>query len=447
MGKGTVRRLLDGSMFVNIHGSVDGIVFPTHYADISLKHPEKRFKADSSVRCRVFAIEPARNRVVLTLKKTLIDSELETPGSFSEYRVGQIVPAVVIKILEKGCIVELFGGVRALVPQAEASQTFVSNIADLFFVGKPVNVRIMEVQPDTERLLASVRQAAPTAIAAAKLDVGDVVHGLVTEIHTEQAVITLQPSNLKALLSMSNLSNHRSMGIDELRANLKVGEKLEDLVVVSKNPTSGLLIVANRKTPGVKGSATVTKSASLKTSDIQPGQLLKGKVSSHTPKGTVISLDGNVRGRVHPCDASDDFSQIAKGDGPLNVGEDVECFVLDVDKSARMVQLSTRASRVTPQTSGEIVDPEIQSVKDLKAGSTIRGLISNITPHGLFVALSRSVTARVMIKELFDEVSKTSVRLSIRLTRSMSKTGNPTSTEISWSRARSSGESSPRIKR
>lgn len=51
--KGTVKKLTDNALFVSISGSVDGVVFPNHYADIVLKHPHKRFKEGSSIKCRV----------------------------------------------------------------------------------------------------------------------------------------------------------------------------------------------------------------------------------------------------------------------------------------------------------------------------------------------------------------------------------------------------------
>ena len=51
--KGTVKRLTDSALFVSISGDVDGIIWPSHYADIPLKHPSKRFKAGGSIKCRV----------------------------------------------------------------------------------------------------------------------------------------------------------------------------------------------------------------------------------------------------------------------------------------------------------------------------------------------------------------------------------------------------------
>ena len=51
--KGTVKKLTDSALFVSISGSVDGVIFPNHYADIILKHPQKRFKEGSNIKCRV----------------------------------------------------------------------------------------------------------------------------------------------------------------------------------------------------------------------------------------------------------------------------------------------------------------------------------------------------------------------------------------------------------
>ena len=51
--KGTVKKLTDSALFVSISGNVDGVVWPNHYADIVLKHPQKRFKPGGSVKCRV----------------------------------------------------------------------------------------------------------------------------------------------------------------------------------------------------------------------------------------------------------------------------------------------------------------------------------------------------------------------------------------------------------
>jgi rRNA biogenesis protein RRP5 len=51
--KGTVKKLTDSALFVSLSGGIDGVVWPNHYADITLKHPAKRFQVGASIKCRV----------------------------------------------------------------------------------------------------------------------------------------------------------------------------------------------------------------------------------------------------------------------------------------------------------------------------------------------------------------------------------------------------------
>jgi rRNA biogenesis protein RRP5 len=291
-------------------------------------------------------------------------------------------------------------------------------------------VRITELRPEEDKVTASIRQALPAAIAAEKLNVGDIVSGLVSQVHSEQVVITILPAQLTALLSLSTLANHRQTGIDELRKELKIGEKLEGLVVVSKNPTSGLLVLSTKRSNTSQSQSLGISKPMVSFESLTPGEIVSGTVIEHAGTGTQIELPNGLKGRVHPCDATDDLGLIASGEGPLNVGQEVKCLVLKVNPHTRIIDLSTRQSRVDPENAGEVVDREITSIDNLKEGQSIRGLVKNVTQHGLFVALGRSVVARVKIRELFDEVSFTInlYRVERMLISSLSKTGNLHST-------------------
>lgn len=121
--EGTVQRLSDSALFVNIGGNVAGVVWPVHYSDIKLKHPERRFKAGAAIKARVFSLDEEKNRVSLTLKKTLLASNLPVLQNFADAKVGTVLHAVVQSFLpgDKDMLVELFGGLRAFVPVAEAA--------------------------------------------------------------------------------------------------------------------------------------------------------------------------------------------------------------------------------------------------------------------------------------------------------------------------------------
>lgn len=119
--QGTVKRLTDSALFVSISGNVDGVVWPIHYADIKLKHPEKKFKAGATVKARIYSADAEKNRVVLTLKRALVSSELPIVATMADAKVGIVTHATVSKIMEAGLLVDFFGGLRALVPSKEAA--------------------------------------------------------------------------------------------------------------------------------------------------------------------------------------------------------------------------------------------------------------------------------------------------------------------------------------
>lgn len=280
-----------------------------------------------------------------------------------------------------------------------SSTSFTEDISKVVHVGKPINVRIIE--KTNGKLVASVRQATATALAAEKLSVGDSVKGQISQVHSEQVVVTLVPSQATALLSLSTLANHRHVGINEIRASIKIGESLDDLVVVSKNPTTGLFIVGTKKT-GIVSSGISKQAVSFDS--VAVGQTVKGKVVAHLGQIALVALSPNVKGKLHPCDVSDDFSTVtfAPDGGVHNVDDKVEAFIVKSNPHTRSIELSTRASRLGE---GKVVDAEIAQVADLKVGQEYRGFVKNIAGHGVFVSLGRNVTARVMIKELFDDVS------------------------------------------
>lgn len=118
--KGTVKKLTDSALFVEISGNVDGVIWPNHYADIILKHPQKRFKPGASIKCRVLAVNPERNRVSLSAKKTLVESPLPIVKKFEDATVGIVTHAVVFRVFDKGLQVEFFNNLKAFVPRREA---------------------------------------------------------------------------------------------------------------------------------------------------------------------------------------------------------------------------------------------------------------------------------------------------------------------------------------
>jgi rRNA biogenesis protein RRP5 len=268
-------------------------------------------------------------------------------------------------------------------------------------VGQVVKVRILSTDVENQRILCSIRQAALNQMFNLDVDtveVGSSVQGAVLEVHGENAVLLLQPSKVKALLSLRNLANNRNTTLAQLRVSLTAGDLLDDLVVVSRNAEKGIAIVANK--PKAKSSSS---EEGVSLDSVQIDQIVHGRVARHLRQAVLFKLGSQLGGILHATDVCDNYDITHT---PPALGSVMKAVVVAIDKSKRQLTLSTRASRMG--TSGDhavIVDPEIQKVDELQVGQTIRGFIKSVMDHGVFVTIGRDIDARVQIRELFDDVS------------------------------------------
>lgn len=218
--KGTVKRLTESALFVSISCNADGIIWPNHYADIPLKHPSKRFKAGGSIKCRVLAIDPERMRVELTAKKTLIESTLPVLTSVEEAKVGMITDAVVYRVVDKGLIVRFYNDLKAFVPSREASD-YSSKLKDMFAAGRVVKVRILTVELNPPRVVASIRQASSPK-AAKVTNTSDITSSAVQEgvvaVHKTPTVPSLRPSDAHEPIPSKALASKRSSAMPQAKA-------------------------------------------------------------------------------------------------------------------------------------------------------------------------------------------------------------------------------------
>lgn len=377
-------------------------------------------------RTQVYSVDAERNRVALTLKKQLLTTELPIITRPEEAKVGMVSHATVTKVLEKSVLVDFFGGVRALIPAAEAAEGFtnVQDLGRLFTLGKVVPVRIISVDAATGRIVASARQAgAPSAstLSAASssasieaLDIGTVTTGTISALHETNLVLSLLPSGAKALLAYPTLARHRAVSVADLKSSLAKGQTLEDLVVVSKNVEKGFVIVGliPSKAANASSSASTASTSSITFDSLAVGSLYPGRVTSRLQSGVVLvqlagSKNAALRGRVALTELCDDFETDLSAVFPA--GANVQAVVLAKDDNQRRLDLSLRASRVRVAQgleAGDVKDPVVASLDELKPGAKVRGFVKGIANAGVFVELGHDITARVQIKELFDEYVK-----------------------------------------
>jgi small subunit ribosomal protein S1 len=150
---GTVRNLTNFGVFVELEEGVDGLV---HISDLSwtkkIRHPGEIVKKGDKLDVTILGIDVEQRRISLGHKQ-LQDNPWD---SFENaYKTGTDVEGKVVRIIEKGVIVELPLGVDGFVPLSQLSQTPVKNIADSFKPGEDLHLRVIEFDKEGKKIVLS----------------------------------------------------------------------------------------------------------------------------------------------------------------------------------------------------------------------------------------------------------------------------------------------------
>ena len=156
--EGKVERHGDYGMTVSLTDTIRGMVPRLHLADVDLKNPKARFKEGGAVKCRVLSLEPEKRRLLLTCKRSLVQSAKEHLCNYSRAKPGEVYLGVIAAVRDIGCVVRFFGDVVGRVHKLELSSIqLVSDPKAMFSVGQTVECRVVECNPASKELKLSFR--------------------------------------------------------------------------------------------------------------------------------------------------------------------------------------------------------------------------------------------------------------------------------------------------
>jgi len=122
--------------------------------------------------------------------------------------------------------------------------------------------------------------------------------------------------------------------------------------------------------------------------EIQPGQTRKGVVKNITDFGAFVDLNG-MDGLLHITDMS--WGRINHPSEVVQVGQELEVFVLDVNLEKERISLGLKQKLQNPWEEIELKYPK---------GTRIRGKVVNLVPYGAFVQLEDGVEGLVHVSEI-----------------------------------------------
>ncbi len=192
-------------------------------SQLSLRYVEKIDEfVGQEMTLKIIEVDKSKKRIVASRKAVLIVEEAEKKKAvWANLEVGSVVKGTVRRLADFGAFVDI-GGVDGLVHVTDLSWGRVRHPSDVVSVGDVIDVKILNVDVDRERISLSLKQtkAKPWTVAGEKYPAGSVVEGKVVRITTFGAFVELEPG-LDGLVHISQCALTR---IEKVEDAVNVGD-------------------------------------------------------------------------------------------------------------------------------------------------------------------------------------------------------------------------------
>ena len=325
-------------------GTVTGIGNTEVQVDLGTKHagyiPYDEVSTDPSVKpedilkvgdqIEVFVVRVNDQEGTVQLSKKKLDG-MKVWDEMAEFVENKTTIDAVITEENKGGLVANVKGVRVFIP---ASQSGVAKGGDMAgMVGKPVQLKITEVNRARRRAIGSIRAVNAENRKAAQekiwseIEVGKKYHGVVKSLTSYGAFVDI--GGVDGMVHVSELSWNRIKTPADV---VKVGDEI-DVYVISFDPEKHKI------------------SLGYKTAEMNPwnqfmtnysiGDVVDAKVVKLMTFGAFAEILPGVDGLIHISQIAD--RRIGKPEDVLSEGQDVKVKITDVDSENKRISLSIRA--------------------------------------------------------------------------------------------------------
>lgn len=220
-----VKEVVKGGLVVDVglRGFIPASLVETYFVEDFSDYVNK------TLRVKVVDLDREQNRVILS-HRAVVEEEQEKAKQelLNSLKAGQVVSGTVQRITDFGAFVDI-GGVDGLVHISELAHTHVEKVTDVLTEGQEINVEILSVDPENERISLSYKNTLPGPWAGIeeRIKAGDVIEGTVKRMVDFGAFVEIE-EGVEGLVHISQIANRHIATPDEV---LEVDQKIQAKVL------------------------------------------------------------------------------------------------------------------------------------------------------------------------------------------------------------------------
>jgi small subunit ribosomal protein S1 len=368
--RGTVVAVQRDNVIIDIGGKSEGIIALNEFADAQ---GQTAVKAGDQV--DVFIESRENDDGLVTLSKEKADKMKVWDEISAACERDELIEGTISQRVKGGLSVTIRGGVKAFLPGSQVDLRPIRNLDKL--IGQTYQFKVIKFNKKrgnivlSRRVLLERERDEQKTKTLETLEEGKVVKGVIKNITEYGAFVDL--GGIDGLLHITDMSWGRVNHPSEI---FQVGDEVT-VRVLKYNPET------ERVSLGLK--QTQEDPWSHAEEAYPPGKKVRGKVQSITDYGAFVELEAGVEGLIHVSEMS--WTKKVKHPSKLlEVGQEIECQVLEVDAKSKRISLGLK--QLEP-------DPWTLFTEKYKPGDKITGKVRSITDYGVFIGIEEGVDGMV----------------------------------------------------
>jgi small subunit ribosomal protein S1 len=328
--------------------------------------------------------EPVADSTVVNMASLL----KEQGGHVVPFTPGAVIEGTVLSSSATRIWVDIQGMTVGVIPQRELSV-----MSGELKAGDPIVASVLVLEDDHGNMILSLRRADRERIMnelTRRFKDGQPMQVKVSDANKGGLLIEL--GDFTGFLPVSQLASEHYPRVDggnpdEIFARLKdlVGKTL-NVKVINFDQSQGKLIFSE------KAAGDALQEAKL--SNIKEGDILEGTVTGIVDFGLFVKLgstdDDALEGLVHISEIA--WGRVTDIASHYSIGDKVKVLVV-----------STADNRVSLSIKRLLPDPWQDVAKKYTIGDLVQGLVTRVTPFGVFVRIDKDIDGLVHISEIASE--------------------------------------------
>ena len=173
--KGKIINITQFGVFVELEDGIEGLI---HVSDLSwtkiVRHPKEMVQKDEDIEVSIIEVSREKRKISLGLKQI---SEDPWPDLIKKYETGKEVTGEIIKILDKGIILQLDDDVEGIVPFSARPSKGRKEKLSKYNSGDKITGLVMEVKPEDKKIVIYIDDLSDKNNSNSKGDVEEYLSG------------------------------------------------------------------------------------------------------------------------------------------------------------------------------------------------------------------------------------------------------------------------------